>query len=414
MSNHQYSNRLSVVLSGRGHTKTARAVDFIAERYLLLPAGALLALLWANTRPESYFRFSVSSAFLVNEVLMAFFFALIAQEIVEAVLPGGALHSWRRWAVPVVAAAGGFAGAALVYVSYVGLSYQPLLEPAWPVACAVDLVAGYYLLKAIFRRGSAIPFVLIVGIVTNAIALMIVALRYDPVEVRPGAGALLMAALALAYVFRRMKIRTFWPYFAVCGSLSWFAFYWSALHPALSLVPIVPFLPHEARRLDLLEDNPPASPDVIRQVEHEWTYVVQLIVFLFGLVNAGVLLQGYGTGTWAMMTAALVGRPLGMVLATLAMIAAGWRLPLQLRARELVVAALATSSGFTTAMFIAIAAYPAGPVRAELTLGALFSAVGAALTLGIARILQVGRFGAAIRTHGHPSPRGAGVRRAHA
>ena len=33
----------------------------------------------------------------MNEVLMAFFFALIAQEIVEAVLPGGPFHSWRRW-----------------------------------------------------------------------------------------------------------------------------------------------------------------------------------------------------------------------------------------------------------------------------------------------------------------------------
>jgi len=392
MSNYEYSNRLSAALSGRGHTRTARAVDFIAERYLLLPAGALLALIWANARPESYFRFSISSAFLVNEVLMAFFFALIAQEIVEAVLPGGALHSWRRWTVPVVAAAGGFAGAALVYVSYVGLSYQALLEPAWPVACAVDLVAGYYLLKAIFRRGSAIPFVLIVGIVTNAIALMVVALRYDPIEVRPGAGALLIAALALAYIFRRMKVRAFWPYVAVCGSMSWFAFYWGALHPALSLVPIVPFLPHEARRLDLLEDNPPASADMIRQVEHKWTYVVQVIVFLFGLVNAGVLLQGYGTGTWAVMTASLAGRPIGMLLATFAVIAAGLHLPLQLRARELIVAALATSSGFTTALFMAVAAFPAGPVRAEITLGALFSVVGVVVTVAAAGMLHVGRF----------------------
>ena len=57
---------------------------------------------------------------------MAFFFALIAQEIVEAVLPGGPFHSWRRWIVPLVAAAGGFAGAGLVYVTYVGLSYEPL------------------------------------------------------------------------------------------------------------------------------------------------------------------------------------------------------------------------------------------------------------------------------------------------
>ena len=392
MRNHGFYSRFTTALSGRGHTRTARAVDFIAERYLLLPAGAVLALVWANARPESYFRFATIAAFPVNEVLMAFFFALIAQEIVEAILPGGALHSWRRWIVPVAAAAGGFAGAGLVYVSYVGLSYESLLEPAWPVACAIDLVAGYYLLKAIFGRSSVVPFMLVLAIVTNAVALMVVALRYDPVDIRPGAAGLLIAALTLAYVFRRLKIRAFWPYFAVCGAMSWLAFYWGALHPALSLVPIVPFLPHEARRLDLLEDNPPASPDLIRQAEHEWTYAVQVIVFFFGLVNAGVLLQGYGTGTWAVMTASLTGRPIGILLATAAVVAAGLRLPLQLRGRELVVTALATSSGFTTALFMAVAAFPAGPLRAEITLGALFSVVGVAVTIAAARLLHVGRF----------------------
>jgi NhaA family Na+:H+ antiporter len=413
MGNYGFSRRFTAALSGRGHTRVARAIDFVAERYLLLPAGALLALVWANVQPDSYFRFSISWAFPVNEVLMAFFFALIAQEIVEAVLPGGALHSWRRWIVPVAAAAGGFAGAGLVYVYYVGLSYEPLLEPAWPVACAIDLVAGYYLLKAIFGRGSAVPFLLIVGIVTNAVALMVVALRYDPVEIRPGAGALLMAALALAYVFRRLKVRAFWPYFVVCGSMSWLAFYWGALHPALSLVPIVPFLPHEARRLDLLEDNPPANPDLIRRAEHEWTYVVQVIVFLFGLVNAGVLLQGYGTGTWAVMTASLVGRPLGILLATFAVVAAGLHLPLQLRARELVVAALATSSGFTTALFMAIAVFPPGPVLAEITLGALFSVVGVAMSLVAAWLLHVGRFGG-VHAHGDQPHHRVRPRHAHA
>jgi NhaA family Na+:H+ antiporter len=399
MSHQGFYNRMTSALSGRGHTRTARAIDFVAERYLLLPAGAAVALVWANTLPDNYFRFSLALAFPVNEVLMAFFFALIAQEIVEAVLPGGALHSWRRWLVPVGAAAGGLAGAAIAYFACVGLSYEPLLEPAWPVACAIDLVAGYYLLKAIFGRTSAVPFLLILAIVTNGVVLMVAALRYDAVAIRPGAGALLIAALASAYLLRRLKIRAFWPYFAVSGSMSWLAFYWGALHPALSLVPIVPFLPHEARRLDLLEDNPPASPDAIRRAEHEWTYVVQVIVFFFGLVNAGILLQGYGTGTWAVMTASLIGRPLGILLATGAIVAAGLHLPLQLRTRELVVAALATTSGFTTALFVAVGMFGPGPLVDEISLGALFSVVGAAITLAIARILRVGRF-AQHRVHG--------------
>ena len=56
MRHHGFYSRLTLALSGRGHTRTARAVDFVAERYLLLPAGAVLALIWANTLPDSYFR----------------------------------------------------------------------------------------------------------------------------------------------------------------------------------------------------------------------------------------------------------------------------------------------------------------------------------------------------------------------
>jgi Na+:H+ antiporter, NhaA family len=382
----------SAVFSGRNQTAAGRAVDFIADRYLLLPLGALIALVWANVRPESYFGFSLAFSFAVNEILMAFFFALIAQEIVEAVLPGGALHTWRRWIVPIVGAAGGALGAAFVYLAFVGLKYEAVLEQAWTVACAIDIVAGYYLLKVIYRRSSAIPFLLILAIVTNAFALMVVSLRYDWVEIRPGAAALLLAGIAVAVLFRQRQIRAFWPYLTVCGTLSWLAFYWNGLHPALSLVPIVPFLPHEARRLSLLEDNPPSKPDEIRHAEHAWTYVVQVIVFLFGLVNAGVVMRGYGTGTWAVLTAALVGRPLGIVAAMAVMILVGFHLPFQLRWRDLIVAALATSSGFTIALFVAVGVFPIGPLLAEVKLGALLSVAGALVALGVARLLHVGRF----------------------
>jgi hypothetical protein len=62
---------------------------------------------------------------------------------------------------------------------------------------------------------------------------------------------------------------------------------------------------------------------------------------------------------------------------------------------------------------MAIAAYPPGPARAEITLGALFSVVGAALTIGAAWILRIGRFGG----RGHAGERRRyrlGARQAHA
>ena len=102
-----------------GHLFTA-----LADRFLLLPIGAIVALQWANAAPESYFRFSVPLAFYVNEIGMALFFALITQEVVEALMPGGALHSWRRWSVALAGAAGGIAGSAGLFLALVHYNYE--------------------------------------------------------------------------------------------------------------------------------------------------------------------------------------------------------------------------------------------------------------------------------------------------
>jgi hypothetical protein len=113
----------------------------------------------------------------------------------------------------------------------------------------------------------------------------------------------------------------------------------------------VPFLPHEPRRLDLFADPP--DDDAIHHFEHEWHALVQGILFFFGIVNAGVLLRGFDTGSVAMIAAALVGRPLGILAAVGAALLAGLHLPRHLGWRELVVVALASSSGFMIALFFA-------------------------------------------------------------
>ena len=69
-----------------------RLSRFAAEYLLLLPFGAAIALVWANTFPESYFRFSYAAALAVNDIAMVFFFALMTKEVVEATAPGGVLH----------------------------------------------------------------------------------------------------------------------------------------------------------------------------------------------------------------------------------------------------------------------------------------------------------------------------------
>jgi NhaA family Na+:H+ antiporter len=377
----------------RHHARTsARWLSrHLLDRFLLLPLGAAIALVWANSAAESYFTFVSKLSFVVNEIGMAFFFALATQEIVEAVMPGGALHTWRRWGLAVVAATGGIVGSVAVYLTYVTLSYEAVLTTAWPIACAIDVAAAYYLLKSVMPRSAALPFALVVGIATDAFGIFVVAPLYPTLAIHPSGAVLLLLAIGLAGLLRAIGVRAFWPYLSICGTISWLAFFWAGLHPAFALVPIVPFLPHEPRRLDLFADPP--DDDAIHHFEHEWQTLVQVILFFFGIVNAGVLLRGYDTGSTAMIAAALVGRPLGILAAVGVALLAGLHLPRHLGWRELVVVALATSSGFTIALFFATGVVAIGPVRAQVTIGALATGAGLLLALGAARLLRVGRFG---------------------
>jgi NhaA family Na+:H+ antiporter len=132
---------------------------------------------------------------------------------------------------------------------------------------------------------------------------------------------------------------------------------------------------------------------------------VQVVLLFYGLVNGGVVIRGEMPGAWAVLLAGLVGRPVGIVASIALGMAAGLRLPVRLHWRELTVVSLATSGGFTFALFVAASVIPAGPLLNELKLGALSTIVGAVLAFAAARLLHVGRFsrGPHRWTH-HPRP----------
>jgi Na+:H+ antiporter, NhaA family len=388
---HSHATTHEPVLHSPTYRMLTRALRLTFGRFLLMPIGALIALIWANTAAESYFQFSYRLSFFVNEIAMALVFALLAQEVFEATMPGGALHSWRKWTLPLVAAAGGVAGAVWVYLLFIQSQYEPGLLTAWPIACAIDAVLTFYLMKAIMPRGGALPFALLLAIVTDMFGLLVVAPQYVVLETRVGGSVLAIGALLAAWFMRSRGIRTFWPYLLICGTAMWVAFYWEGIHPAFALVPLVPFMPHEARSVEVFRD--PRDDDAIHHTEHEWHLVAQPVVFLFALVNAGVILRNYDTGTWGMLLAALVGRPVGILVAVGVAITAGLHLPRHVHWRELVVIALATSSGFSIALFFATGTIATGPALAAAKIGVIGSAVGALLAVVAARALKVGRFG---------------------
>jgi len=260
---------------------------------------------------------------------------------------------------------------------------------------AVDVAAAYFVVKTIVPHSGAVPFAVLLAIFTDLIAIVVAAPRHLVIEAGPGGVGLFIAALALAAAMRVLKVRAFWPYLFVCGAISWLAFYREGLHPAFALMPIVPFLPHEPRRLanlrsvNLLDDPP--DDDRVHHAEHEWHVIVQAVLFLFGLVNAGVILKDYDTGSWAMLSAELVGRPAGILLAAGVALAAGWHLPGHMGWRELLVVAFAASIGFAIALFLATGVLATGPVLSQAKLGVLGSIAGALAAFAAAWLLNVGR-----------------------
>ena len=359
----------------------------------LLVVGAVAGLIWANTGLESYDRFSHALHFLVNDVAMAMFFALATKEVVEATAPGGALHSPRRAAVPMLAAVGGMAGPAALYVALAIGANAPELLRGWAIPCATDIAFSYLVARVILGpRHQGIPFLLLLAIADDALGLLILAVFYPTGAIRPlEFVVLLAAAMSIAAWLKRHGTRTFWPFVVGAGVVSWLAFYRGGLHPALALVPVIPFVPHARRDPGLFVDAPDAH-DPLSEFERWWKLPVQAILFFFGLVNAGVPISAVGTGTWIVLAAILTGKPLGIVIATRLCVLAGLHKPAGTTWRDIIVLGIIAGIGFTVALFFATAAFPPGAALDQTKMGALLSFSASVLALGGAALLRVGRF----------------------
>jgi Na+:H+ antiporter, NhaA family len=367
---------------------------FIVSNSLLLPIGVITALVWANVAPHSYVPLADRAHFIVNDVGMTLFFALAAKEIVEATAPHGALHPLSKAATPVMAAIGGMVVPAAIYLSLVRAMELPQLQRGWAIPTATDIAFSFLVARWLFGRNHpAVPFLLLLAIADDAFGLVVLALFYPADVVRPLVFvAILPVALALCWMFRRMRVMDFWPYIAVGGSVSWVAFFNGGLHPALALVPIVPFVPHAARDEGMFEESRVPGRDPLARFEHTVRVPTEVVLFLFGLVNGGVAMRQIGDGTLIVVAALVVGKPLGIAAATLVGSAVGARGPSALTPRDVVVIGCAAGIGFTVALFFTTAAFPNGDLLDQTKMGALFSLSAVPIAALAAMMLRVGRF----------------------
>jgi NhaA family Na+:H+ antiporter len=358
---------------------------------LLLLAGTVAAVVWANTDFESYNAIAHPLHFWVNDVGMVFFFALAAKEVFEATLPGGALASLRRALSPLAAAIGGMIAPALIYVVLAFTRGPWELARGWAIPCATDIAFSAMVARLVFPAAHpAIPFLLLLAIADDALGLVILALFYPSAALSPVSFAGLMAAAVVAAMWlRRRATRSFWPYVLGPGALSWTALYVGGFHPALALVPIVPLMPHSAVDLGLFDPREQHGSHTLNRFEHWWSTPVQFVLLLFGFANAGVPFEQVGPGTYYVLAALLIGKPAGIVLFSYAARAIGASLPQGLRAGDVAVIGVTASIGFTVALFFATAAFPSGTALAETKMGALLSFIAAPLAVALARLTGV-------------------------
>lgn len=379
-----------------------------------LLAGTVVALIWANLDHTSYEYFveaplfestwlnpeggHISFHFLVNDLFMVLFFGIAMKEVSESFLPGGALSSLRKAAMPAVATAGGVVGPVAVFFGLHALvDPRPSFLGGWAIPTATDIAYCWLFASWIFgRRHPAVSFLLVLAVLDDLIGMSIIATFYASGIHVPWLGLVAVGMLACE-VFRRNGVTSFWPYILVGGPLVWIGLMYTGVHAALALVPVVPFMPHAERDSGMFEGfEKEASADTMNRFEHVFEPIVDVGLFGFGLANAGVLLTGdafASPATWVIFTALLVGKTGGIWLFCAVGNRFGLELPECLDLRQTVVLGMVAAVGFTVALFVTSVAIDTGKVPEQLggmlKLGALLSFAAGPLAMLVSKMMRV-------------------------
>jgi NhaA family Na+:H+ antiporter len=289
----------------------------------------------------------------VNDGLMALFFLFVGLEL-ERELYVGELSTFRTAMLPTFAALGGIAVPVAIHMA---LNAGTPMQPGAGIPMATDIA---FALGVLALLGSRVPaslkvFLAALAVMDDLCAVITIAVFYSG-GIAWGWLGLALGTFAVLVMLNRLRVMRHLPYI-VGGLVMWVCMLKSGVHATIAGVLLAFAIPFSSRAED--EESPS------HRLEHwlRWP-VVFLVMPIFALANAGIVLDGSGMEAVAspnglgIVLGLVVGKPLGIALATYIAVALGiCALPGDLRWSHVIGAGFLGGIGFTMSIFIANLAF---------------------------------------------------------
>lgn len=360
----------------------------------LLLAGAVLALVWANS-PWSGAYDALSGTVLgpaalhldltvaqwATDGLLAVFFFVVGLELKREVVDGQ-LRQPSTAIVPILAAVGGMAVPALVYTVVNTASAGGSLD-GWAIPVATDIAFAVAVLSAFGRRlpTALRAFLLTLAVVDDLLGIVVIAIFYAEGLTLAWLAAA-AAAIALFAVLVRRRRPSAWLLVPL-AVLAWGFMHASGIHATIAGVLLGFTVPALAR--------PGQDVSLAERFEHLWRPVsAGFAVPVFALFAAGVSLSPSALTSAAADPVAqgvalglVLGKPAGILLATFLLVRlTRAALDPSVRWPDLAAVACVGGVGFTVSLLIGDLSFDAGSPHAEHVTAAILVGSLTAAALG--------------------------------
>lgn len=298
---------------------------------IFLLAAAALGLFIANSPLKSWYFSTLDSGFeigsgllylklttlkVINYILMTVFFFVVGLEIKREVTSGH-LATFRNAIMPFIAAIGGMALPAAIYLAIAGQTDSR----GWgvPVATDIALAVGLLALIGTSVAPSLRTFLLGLAVIDDIGAILIIAFIYST---GVGFGWVLAACTSILLIIAIARFGVLHPFFyLIIGALLWYFLYRSGIHATLSGVILGLLTPNIVKKDSKTEDVEDGSLTIIEWLEaklHPWSSFV--IVPIFAFANTGVEISANALESaanspiaWGIFVGLVVGKPLGII-----------------------------------------------------------------------------------------------------